>query len=202
MIETSLDSSPHEMTDRASEALRQRTAKLHRAVERRIDWRRLLSSRSSYGTLLRRLRRVEGAVAAASEDCLTDPPIWLAERRSVAQIERDLAALGESPEPGLLDNSRCPWITSVAGAAGAIYVLEGSTLGGQHLSRAVERDLGFTAEQGAAYLNGYGAETAARWKRTKGWLDEVLATPEDVATAVRSARKTFAFYATVVGGAV
>ena len=47
---------------------------------------------------------------------------------------------------------------------GAMYVIEGSTLGGQLIGRHVERVLGLTAGQGNAYFRGHNERTGQLWK--------------------------------------
>ena len=47
---------------------------------------------------------------------------------------------------------------------GALYVLEGATLGGQVLRREMAQRLGVNADNGGAFLDVYGAETGRRWR--------------------------------------
>jgi heme oxygenase len=56
---------------------------------------------------------------------------------------------------------------------GAMYVMEGSTLGGQHIARHVEAALGLLPAQGDAYFRGYGERTGAMWTEFKGRLGAV-----------------------------
>jgi heme oxygenase len=51
-----------------------------------------------------------------------------------------------------------------ASLLGAMYVMEGSTLGGQLIARHVELVLGLTAGQGNAYLRGHNERTGQPWK--------------------------------------
>jgi heme oxygenase len=46
-----------------------------------------------------------------------------------------------------------------------LYVLEGATLGGQILRREITARLGLEADNGAAYLDVYGAATGRRWRQ-------------------------------------
>jgi heme oxygenase len=78
-----------------------------------------------------------------------------------------------------------------SGAMGALYVLEGARLGGKLLARRVKADLGLTAEHGASYLNGDGADTGRRWRLFLTALEERLVSSEDLARAVAAARATF-----------
>ncbi len=75
---------------------------------------------------------------------------------------------------------------------GAVYVMEGSTLGGRFLARHVESVLGIAPGQGDAYFQGHGEATGSLWREVTGRIAEV---PEDLAPVViDAARRTFAAY--------
>ena len=100
-----------------------------------------------------------------------------AERVKVPELERDLIALGETAET-IAQLPRCtvlPALATEAEALGCLYVVEGSTLGGQVITRQLLKSLGLTVENGVAFFNGSGAETGARWKAFGAWLEEAAA---------------------------
>ena len=133
---------------------------------------------------------------------------FLAARRRSHWIEQDLASLnagrpsaGELPvpiawssvvlEPGETE-SRCPAREFEAGFLGALYVLEGSTLGGRFLAKQVEASLGLLPGQGNVYFQGHGAATGALWREV---TTEIAAVPDSLSERlVRSARRTFAIF--------
>ena len=87
----------------------------------------------------------------------------VAARSKVAWLDADLAALnaradGEPPALPRLS------VNGVAAACGVVYVMEGSTLGGQVIARHVGPALGVTAERGLRYFSGYGKDTGERWR--------------------------------------
>ncbi len=47
-------------------------------------------------------------------------------------------------------------------AFGALYVLEGSTIGGLIIKKMISEKLG--SEEGMSFFEGYGKKTAERWK--------------------------------------
>ena len=69
---------------------------------------------------------------------------------------------------------------------GAMYVVEGSTLGGQVIARALAK-AGIPLQ---AYFSGYGEQTGARWKQFCHLLTQAT-TPENEADIVQSATRTF-----------
>lgn len=99
-----------------------------------------------------------------------EPAIWRAPgiadarlddgRRKLPLLERDIRALGVRAG-GAAPAADVP---DAAAALGALYVLEGATLGGRIIHRRVAGPLGITPARGGAYYHGYGDETGPRWK--------------------------------------
>jgi heme oxygenase len=79
---------------------------------------------------------------------------------------------------------------SRAEALGALYVLEGSTLGGRMILRALADRGVATAE--LAFLDPYGLETAGRWRDLMEILGREIRGESDLAAASRGAVRTFA----------
>jgi heme oxygenase len=115
----------------------------------------------------------------------------LAERQvKTAWIEADLVALGAAPPT---DAEDCPLaLDGVAEALGALYVVEGSTLGGRIIARMLERSIGVTPGDGADFYHSYGDERGARWTAYKAALDAFgEAHPEQMEAVIASAAQTF-----------
>ncbi len=127
------------------------------------------------------------------------------------EIAEDHAGQGDSRDPtwsSILDMSEKPPKKPAsrgtvreyeAGFLGALYVVEGSTLGGRILARQVETVLELTPGQGNAYFQGHGAATGALWKEVTA---EIAAVPEEMSVRLLStARRTFtAFRQALEGG--
>ncbi|KXK03409.1 MAG: heme oxygenase [Acidobacteria bacterium OLB17] len=84
-----------------------------------------------------------------------------AERVKLPLLERDARALGLELEAC---NAQMPDLGSAAKAFGSLYVIEGSTLGGQVISRHLKETLAITPENGGEFYAGYGKETGPMWK--------------------------------------
>jgi heme oxygenase (biliverdin-IX-beta and delta-forming) len=102
-----------------------------------------------------------------------DPPLGVPLRQRALLLQADLRALGCSPEH---DSHRAAApkfeeLANHARKAGAFYVVEGSCLGGQVISRAVQRRLGLDGARGVSFFVGDGRATPARWERVLSWLD-------------------------------
>lgn len=121
-----------------------------------------------------------------------DPPFALIDR--TGRLERDLAALGD-PAEAIARLPRCrdlPAVRGAADAAGCLYVLEGSQLGGQVIARELERRLGIGPDSGGSFFAGDGATgTAARWRQVLAWIEAVAAAPPEADAVVAAARETF-----------
>ena len=74
---------------------------------------------------------------------------------------------------------------------GALYVLEGSSLGATVLLPRLQEALGLR-KQGLAYYRGHGAQTRSRWTTFGERMDAALADDAARAQAVAAARTTFA----------
>jgi len=103
-------------------------------------------------------------------------------RADLAALHVDAATLPRATE--------LPDVHDLGRALGALYVLEGSTLGGQVLAREVARG---AAGAPTSFLNGAGGDTGARWT-SFGRFAEAQAAREPRVTprAVAAAGETFA----------
>jgi heme oxygenase len=115
-------------------------------------------------------------------------------RGKVSLLRRDLDVLGSSP-CSLDQAARLPSLLPTAfHALGALYVIEGSTLGGMVISRHLERALRIGPADGASFFYGQGAATGARWKQLCGLLERRLADPRSLEQAVSGANTTFSLF--------
>ena len=77
---------------------------------------------------------------------------------------------------------------SAADAAGALYVLEGSTLGGRIISRSLQACPWYPPQR-LRYWDPYGSDTGRRWSETLAYLQSLAPTGSDA--IIRSAIATF-----------
>jgi heme oxygenase len=113
----------------------------------------------------------------------------LGEQRSSESILKDLAALGSPTEVPLYEDWPKP--TTNAAALGALYVLEGSALGGQFIATMLANQVG--APLPFRFFRFYGEDTAWRWKAFTTYLDESVPAA-DRAEVLDSANATFAHF--------
>ncbi|ADV68775.1 biliverdin-producing heme oxygenase [Deinococcus maricopensis] len=110
-------------------------------------------------------------------------------RRKLDALHADLTALGVPP--GTLPLAPAPAWSSTAHALGALYVLEGATLGGQLISRHLGRQLGLSAARGAAFFASYGPDLGRMWRAFGAALEAHVAAHGGHEDVVRGAEQTF-----------
>lgn len=83
-------------------------------------------------------------------------------------------------------------LPSKAAFLGAMYVIEGSALGGQYIARHVELALGLVPGHGDAYFIGYGDRTGPMWREFQSTLEEV--SDKDGDAVISAAKKMFSVF--------
>lgn len=105
----------------------------------------------------------------------------------LAKIEHDLKYFNtpaRGPMPRLA-------IENFAQALGSMYVIEGSTLGGQVISKFLSGRFGYAPDSGADYFSGYGSETGKMWVSFKDIIARAEAAGVDQERVIEGAAKTF-----------
>jgi heme oxygenase len=145
------------------EQLRRETLADHKAVEQNVP---LMDQELDVDTYVSYLVKLHGMIAVWEERAASSAPAWiqpmLAARRRGQLLVLDLTWFGADASG--VARPKVPEMTSAADLLGAMYVMEGSTLGGQLIARHVELVLGLTAGQGNAYFRGHNERTGQLWK--------------------------------------
>jgi heme oxygenase len=171
------------------ERLKTETRPAHDRIERAVDIERRVASHAAYRALLARFYGFHAAWEPQAAALIADPAFF-EPRRKAALLARDLRFLG------LDDLDRLPRCAPLmpmadrAAAFGALYVVEGSTLGGTIIARQVERSLGLTAGAGCSYFRSYGPDLGPMWKAFGRRL-LALSNPAFDDRVVASANRTF-----------
>lgn len=142
--------------------LRHETAQEHQAVEGTLPLMDTDLDRSRY---ILCLQRMYGLVAAWDEGSAKAAPEWLQDslsiRRRAGLLSHDLVSLGATAHAV---RSPLPALDDLNALLGAMYVMEGSTLGGQLIARHVQTTLGLAPGVGNSYFIGHGDLTGSMWK--------------------------------------
>ena len=135
------------------------------AVSQYPEFLRLIEARSKLDWLLADIQAVDGS--------LTQSEI--------------LEGLAVSPKPFALD--------SVAACWGAMYVVEGSTLGGALISRHLQQLSWVRPERHLHYFANYGDQRGARWKEFTAMLNEYSEQHEQqIDQMTASANRVFSWF--------
>lgn len=162
-------------------ALREATRQAHERVDRLFAPLKL-DSAEGYATFLGAQAAAfvpveAGLDAAGADDILADWP----RRRRAADLLGDLARLNQpAPAP-----AAAPIFHGEAQILGAVYVLEGSRLGGTLMKRKVPE--GWPT----AFLS---AADPSLWRSLTAYLDARLTTPSDLQAAIGAAASVFAVF--------
>jgi heme oxygenase len=145
--------------------LRRETRPLHEEVELAVGLPSRLRSLSAYADLLARFYGLHAPLEAqlAQINGYEGLGLRMSERIRSALILDDLTTLGWMSRE-VESIPLCPELPETASldqALGCLYVLEGSTLGGSIICRAVQQSLG--PSPGCRFFAGYGTHTGLMW---------------------------------------
>jgi heme oxygenase (biliverdin-IX-beta and delta-forming) len=181
-----------ERCDLDIQRLKQETENDHRAVEATFPFMNEGLNVAQYiGCLL----QIYGMVSAWEEQSLEVAPAWirtqLMVRKRKNMLEHDLTWFGVESR----DDVRpvLPEIKDQPSLLGAMYVMEGSTLGGQLIARQLQKTLHLSGGKGDAYFRGHGDQTGPMWREFCEVLKKRV-TDEETELVVLSAKAMFATY--------
>ncbi|QHF51398.1 biliverdin-producing heme oxygenase [Pseudomonas sp. S49] len=177
--------------------LRAGTAELHIALEKRLPF---FSDFLDTQAFVRLMQAYYGFYLPLENALLRSDAMpadfELTPRLKAPTLRTDLHAMGVSAEAlqSLPQCEQLPVIDSSAACLGVLYVLEGATLGGQILRREISTRLGLEADNGAAFLDIYGAATGRRWRDFIEYLGSRPMSPVERAAVVTAAQTTFSCF--------
>ena len=175
-----------------SERLKHETGKAHLHTERLLLKKlHAISSVDDYQHILRIFFGFFHPVERAISDHLNCSVLPDYDSRGIAgRIKNDLAALNDRRP--IIVSAAIPQIRSVPEACGAMYVIEGSTLGGQVIARMIREnpDIQITDES-LTFFRGYDENTMPMWKKFQGFLNDTFQTETQIAQVTSAATETF-----------
>jgi len=111
------------------------------------------------------------------------------ERRKTQALANDLQFL-VSAVPQQASGDSLPALNSHLQALGALYVIEGSTLGGKIISKMMQQQMGLDV-QALTFFTSYGDRTEQMWDTFKEALNHQAKNPEQEAVVIAAANETF-----------
>lgn len=133
---------------------------------------------------------LENAMEAYQLPALPDD--WISRRKSQWLVE-DLVLLGDTPDliEALPLCSELPRMTSQADLLGALYVVEGSTLGGRIILERLHHSLGPFAHQYVRFFTSYGPRVPQMWTAFLNILEAAAYDTRQELLIIESACRTF-----------
>jgi heme oxygenase (biliverdin-IX-beta and delta-forming) len=154
-------------TDSILAQLKARTAHQHQQTEDGVDLMRDDFSLDDYKNLLVRFYAFYKSYDEKLRESLEENPIdfYGEERFNTPRLLADLKSLEMSDDEisDIETFDDLPAFDSTEKIFGSLYVIEGSTLGGQVISRHLKQKFGFDESSGAAFFSGYGKDTGKMW---------------------------------------
>lgn len=113
-------------------------------------------------------------------------------RRKLGLIDLDLNEVESLPQSMKPKTDFASLLPTEAHLWGAIYVIEGSTLGGQFLTRKFEKTFGDAVRNRTHFFNSYGSQVGKCWQETVRTINQLQLSENETENAIEGARRTFA----------
>ncbi len=177
-----------------ADLLKQETKTNHQQLEKMlVKQMRLISTKEDYVKLLQLFYSYFGALEEKINQFII--PHHLEEehqfqRRKTIRIAEDITVSGGVVKDKAKEED-LPEIMNRLQAFGALYVIEGSTLGGRVIAKMMQRQMDTNDLEGFTFFHGYGDETESRWTNFRELLNEQPDSLEDKEIMIRTADETF-----------
>lgn len=174
------------MTLRAK--LKQETRLLHKQLELHSNFQKLFRLKMSFLEYQKLITKLYGFIVPCEEQLkiFNTSPIYSGRTKKTA-LDADLLSLGITSSHHIVHCTKLPALTQFSHVLGYLYVIEGSTLGGQIITQALQKHPWFTHKIGTNYFNCYGDKTVWWWKKfyhaLNKYKDDKIITCEAISTA-------------------
>ncbi len=179
-----------------STKIKEATKKAHQELEAKVV-RKLKAIRSDqdYADLLKYFYAYFSALEKEmlpfiTADVLPD----YASRRNSGFLKRDIEELGG--DINNLPPVTVPEISNEIAALGALYVMEGSIMGGPHIVQMLQKG---GINKGISFFSGYGETTGKMWGTFTEVLNRSAESEEEELVAITAANETFSNFSEVFG---
>lgn len=173
-----------------TDTLKQVTKESHADLEKvMIRWIRTTRTREDY---VRLLKLFYGFFKPVEEriDAHIDRG-YLEDYESRRKADALLADMGGPQNSNIRLCDDIPSIAGTPASLGAMYVLEGSTLGGKIICKMLADNMGTDSPSSFAFFNSYGELTQPKWADFKNKLNNYTAEPGEQAEIIEAANDTF-----------
>lgn len=172
-----------------SARIKEETKKSHQELEKKVVLKlKGIRSEADYAGFLNSFYNYFNTVEKANAPYISNKVLSdYTERRNSSYLKADIEELGFEIKPSI--GLPQPEITSLPAALGAMYVMEGSIMGGPIIVEILKKH-GIT--KGFSFFSGYGAETGKMWSAFVSVLNANASDEQAKQIAVNVANDTFA----------
>lgn len=182
-----------------SNEIKRATQVAHQQLEKAVILEmKNIRSEADYAQVLKKFYAYFQVVEQAIEPYVT-PALMphYTERRNSLYIKHDIEALGEHTDDKL--HAIAPSINSHIEALGALYVLEGSIMGGPYIVQMLKK---YGMKNGFSFFSGYGENTEKMWNSFIEVLNNIAHTEVEKTILIRTAEQTFKNFGLVFQSAI
>jgi len=179
-----------------STSIKEATKEAHLNLEKKVVQKmKAIRSDADYADFLKHFyayfNQVEQAIAPyITTELLPDH----AERRNSSYLKQDIEELGSNVND--LPTATAPEINNTIQALGALYVMEGSIMGGPIIVKMLEK---FGITKGVSFFSGYGEATGQMWGKFVAVLNAQANNEAEEQQAITTANDTFSNFGEVFG---
>jgi len=179
-----------------STTIKETTKAAHQNLEKHVVLKlKAIRNNADYADLLKHFYAYFSHIEATIKPYITASILPdYAQRRNASYIKADILELGS--DISRLPHTTVPKIENVVQALGALYVLEGSIMGGSIIVKMLEKG---GINKGVSFFSGYGEATGMMWGNFIAVLNAQAKTPEEEEQAIAAANETFKHFAYVFG---
>ena len=176
-----------------SDKIKEATLAAHQQVEKALVGKmKAIRSKDDYVDLLKIFYGYFGGLEQQIKSYINQAQLEdYSDRRKTDAIAADIKDLGGEISV-LANGSDLPIINNYLQAFGALYVIEGSILGGSIISEMMQKHLTFDGQKGLSFFNGYGEQTQQMWVNFKSSLNVAVKSEDDEQVVLQAANETFA----------
>jgi heme oxygenase len=176
--------------------IKEATKEAHQQLEKKVVQKlKSIRSNSDYADLLKHFYAYFNAVEQAIKPYITTSVLPdYAERRHSGYLKADIEELGSDTSE--LPVVTVPQISSIPEALGALYVMEGSIMGGGIIVQMLAK---YGVTKGVSFFSGYGEATGQMWGKFIAVLNAQAESEKQQVLAIKAANETFSNFGEVFG---
>ena len=182
------------MTIMLSERIKEETRQAHQQLEKSVITElKQIRSEKDYADLLKKFHLYFSSLEKAISPFISTSVLAdYTERRNSSYLRKDIQELGYEVDAAA--QVEVPGINNSLEAMGALYVMEGSIMGGSIIVQILAK---YGITRGVSFFSGYGPATAAMWSGFTNALNAQAGSEQEQDVAIRIANETFSRFGDV-----